>query len=115
MEISKYKLASSNLDQIVNYLVENLNFDYENHSSNMSVLTEEEFHFRTSSTQLNMIVARMTEDSIFLDIIGSAGGSGIFNFDFWSEQGYINKVRKVLDNYCDEYGLIFEALPKDGV
>lgn len=115
MEISKYRLASSNLDQAVNYLVENLNFDYENHSSDMSVLTEEEFHFRTTSSQLNMIVARRSEDFIFLDIIGSAGGSGIFNFDFWSEQGYINKVRKVLDSYCEEYGLTLEVLPKDGV
>jgi len=114
MEISKYRLVSSNLDQVVNFLVENLTFDYENHSSDMSVLTEEEFHFRTSSSQLNMIVARRTEDSIFLDIIGSAGGSGIFNFDFWSEQGYINKVRKVLDRFCEEYGLILEELPKEG-
>ena len=44
MEISKYRLSSNNLDQVVNFLVANLPFDYENHSKDMSVLAQEEYH-----------------------------------------------------------------------
>ena len=66
MEISKYRLATSDLDQLVNYLADNLPFDYENHSIEMSVLAEEEYHLRSGSTQLNMVIAKKKEDYILL-------------------------------------------------
>ena len=50
MEISKYRIDTMDLDQTVNFLVANLSFDYENHSNDMSILAEEEYHFRTSSS-----------------------------------------------------------------
>ncbi len=110
MKISKFKISTADLDKTISYLIENLSFDYENHSTDMSVLASEEFYFRNNSTQLNMIIARKKESSIFLDIMGSAGGSGFFNINFWSEKGYIKRVRKVLDKYTEEFNLTIEEL-----
>ena len=60
-----------------------------------------------------MVVVKRRDSALFLDIMGSAGGAGMFNFDFWSEQGYIKKVRKILDDYCEDYGISLEELPRD--
>lgn len=103
MKIGKFRLLTSDLDKTVNYLVENLSFDYENHSVDMSVLSSEEYYFRNSSTQLNMIIAKKKDSFILVDVIGSAGGTGIFNISWGSEKGYIKTVRKVLDKFCEEY------------
>jgi hypothetical protein len=113
MEISKYRLATSDLDQLVNYLADNLPFDYENHSSEMSVLAEEEYHLRSSSTQLNMIIAKKKEDYIHVEIMGCAGGSGLLNCDLGTEKMYLKKVYPVLEMYCGEHSLIMEELTTD--
>jgi len=113
MEISKYRLSTSDLDQTVNYLADKLRFDYENHSSEMSVLAEEEYHLRSGSSQLNMVIAKKKEDYILLDIMGCAGGAGMLNCDFGTEKMYLKKVYPVLEMYCDEFGLVLEELPKN--
>jgi len=110
MEISKYKIMTHDLDQVVNYLADHLPFDYENHSAEMSVLAQEEYHLRSSSTQLNMLIAKRIEDSIQIDIMGSAGGSGMFNNDFGSEKGYLRKACVVLERYSEEFGIDLELL-----
>ncbi|MCX6248021.1 MAG: hypothetical protein NTW10_09825 [Bacteroidetes bacterium] len=76
MKILKLKIGSIDLDKTIDYLADHLQFDYENHSTDMSVLTSEEFYIRNLSAQLNMIIARKTDSHIFIDIIGGAGGSG---------------------------------------
>lgn len=110
MKISKYQIATPDLDKVVNYIVKNLPFDYENHSSDMSILASEEYYLRNNSSQMNMVIAKRKDSSIFIDIIGGAGGKGILNINLWSEQGYIKRVRKVLNNYCEEFGLELEEL-----
>jgi hypothetical protein len=79
----------------------------------MSVLAQEEYHLRSSSTQLNMIVAKKQGDCVLMDIMGSAGGSGMFNFDFGSEKGYLRKALTVVEMYCEEFGLAMEEIEKE--
>ncbi len=110
MEISKFKLLTEDLDQLVNYLADHLPFDYENHSGDMSVLAQEEYHLRSTSTQLNMVIAKKHADYILLDIIGSAGGSGMLNNDFGSEKAYLRKAFAVLERYCEEFTIDLEEL-----
>jgi hypothetical protein len=112
MEILKYKLISTDLDQLVNYLADHLPFDYENHGRDMSVLAQEEYHLRSTSTQLNMVIAKREAEYILLDIIGSAGGSGMFNSDFGSEKGYLNTACAVLERFVEEHGCDIEELDK---
>jgi len=110
MKICRYKLATQNLDQIVNYLADHLPFDYENHSTDMSVLSQEEYQLKSTSTQLNMVVAKRHEDYILLDIMGSAGGTGMLNHDFGTEKGYLKQVSIVIERYCEEFGVEPEVL-----
>ena len=110
MRILKLKLDCSDLDKTINYLINNLQFDYENHSTDMSVLASEEFYFRNHSTQLNMIIARKEESRILIDVIGGAGGHGILNINWWSEKGYTNRVKKVLKKYADEFNFSLEEI-----
>ncbi len=105
MNISKYKITTDDLDKIVNYLIEQLPFDYENHSRDMTVLAQEKFYFRNNSTQLNMIIAKRVDSSIHLDVIGSAGGTGLFNFNLWSEKGFLKRVKNILKDLDNVYGL----------
>jgi hypothetical protein len=110
MKIVKFKLGCSELDRTIDYLIENLQFDYENHSVDMSILALEEFYFRNMSTQLNMILAKKEESHILIDIIGGAGGSGILNINWWSERGYTKRVKRVLKKYVDENNLTLEEI-----
>lgn len=110
MRTTKYKLPTDDLDKTVNYLIEYLRFDYENHSLNMSVLASEEYYMRNGSTQLNMIIAKREESYLLIDVMGSAGGRGILNINWWSEKGYIKRVKRVLDEYAKEFSLTIEEL-----
>jgi hypothetical protein len=112
MEILKYKLFSTDLDQLVNFLADHLPFDYENHSPDMSVLAQEEYHLRSTSTQLNMVIAKRQEEYILVDIMGSAGGSGMFNSDFGTEMGYLKTAFAVLERFVEEHGYDIEELEK---
>ena len=110
MRILKLKLGCSDFDKTIDYLIDNLQFDYENHSVDMSVLASEEFYFRNCSTQLNMIIARKENSYILIDVIGGEGGSGILNINWWSEKGYTNRVKKILKKYADEFTLTVEEI-----
>ena len=110
MKIIKFKLGCSDLDRTIDYLINNLQFDYENHSTDMSILASEDYYLRNNSTQLNMIVAKKENSYIMVDIIGGAGGSGFLNISWWSEKGYTNKVKKVLNKYVDEFNLTLEEI-----
>ena len=110
MKIGKFKLFTSDLDKTVNYLVENLSFDYENHSVDMSILSSEEYYFRNRSTQLNMIIAKKIESCILIDVLGSAGGTGIFNISWGSEKGYIKTVHKIINKFSEEYSVEIQRI-----
>ena len=110
MKIVKLKLGTSDLDKTVDYLIQNLQFDYENHSSGMSILAFEDYYFRNNSAQLNMIIAKKENSCIIIDIIGGAGGSGLLNINWWSEKGYTNKVKKIMYKYIEEFGLTLEQM-----
>jgi hypothetical protein len=114
MKILKLKLGCADLEKTIEYLIENLRFDYENHSIDMSVLASEEFYFRNASTQLNMIIALLDKSEIYIDIMGGAGGSGILNINWWSEKGYTNRVKKVLRKYAAEFNLPLEEIDTTG-
>jgi hypothetical protein len=110
MKIAKIKLRTSNLDRIVDYLIKNLQFDYENHSIDMSILASEDFYFRNISSQLNMIIAKKEKSHIIIEIMGAAGGAGLLNINWWSEQEYTNKVKKILQQYADEFNLTLKEI-----
>lgn len=112
MKISKYKISTTDIDKLVNYLAEELSFDYENSNDDMCLLVSEEFYFRNNSTQVNMVIVKRDDYSLYVDVIGGGGGTGLFNISLWSEKGYIKRVSKVLNKFIEEFGLTLEELLK---
>ena len=60
---------------IIKYLKKYLPFEYQNHSSDMSILANEDLHLRTNSSQMDMVILKIEEGSIDIDVIGGAGGT----------------------------------------
>ncbi|MBD0369041.1 MAG: hypothetical protein ICV53_23420 [Flavisolibacter sp.] len=110
MTVLKLKLTDNNLDQLVNYLIQELNFDYENHSTDMSILIADNLYFIHMSAQLNMIIMKKEASFILIDIIGGGGGDGILNMDFGTEKGYTKRTAKVIYKYAEEYSLAVEPV-----
>lgn len=110
MNVSKFRLHTTELEKLTQYLRSALSFDYKNHSEDMNILASERYYLRNNSTQLNMVVVKRNNSMIWIDIIATAGGAGIFNINLWSEKGYIKKVRKVLDQYAENQELVLEEL-----
>ena len=103
-------MSTRNLDDLVNYFVDQIQFDYENHSEEISILVKEAFYLRTSSTQNNMLIFKRSGNHILVDIIGSAGGTGLLNFSWGSEASFINKVMHLLKDYCSLNRIELETL-----
>jgi hypothetical protein len=110
MNVQKLKITGIDKSEILEHLKGQLSFDYENHSTDMSVLATEDYYMRNNSTQLNMIIAKVKDSCIYLDIIGSAGGTGFLNINFWSEKGYVKKVLKILEKHREEHNYTIEQL-----
>lgn len=110
MTVLKLKITDDNLDQLVNYLIQELNFDYENHSIDMSILIADNFYLLNMTAQLNMIILKKEAAFILIDIIGGGGGDGIFNMDFGSEKGYTIRTSTVIYKYAEEYSLTAEPI-----
>lgn len=113
MHVAKFEIDSSNLDQIVNHLIEFIDFDYENHSTDMSVLASEDRNFTNSSSQFNLIILKVSNSRLFIEVVGAAGGTGLLNIDWGSEKGFIKKVEKQLADYATEFGLVLEKIDDD--
>jgi hypothetical protein len=108
----RFKLGSSDLKKIIDYLTDNydLDFIYENHSNDMSILASEDLYLRTGSYQFNMIIGKIENEHIIIDVIGGAGGTGLLNISWGSEKSYTKKVKIILRNYVEESNLTFEEI-----
>jgi hypothetical protein len=108
MKISKLQLSDKNPDAIVEFLLQEMTFDYENHSTDMYVLAKEVYYFRTKSKQLNMIVLKMKNSVMEIDLIGCAGGRGLLNITFGSEASFVSNAQELLQRYAREKDLKLE-------
>ena len=108
MKVLKLQLSDRNLDTIVEFLIQEMTFDYENHSADMSVLAKEEFYFRTDSKQLNMILLKTTDAGMEIDLVGSAGGSGLLSLTFGSEASFVANARETLQRYAKERDFVLD-------
>ncbi len=102
MTVRKLKIAGTDLNSIVNYLISELSFDYENHSVDMSILLGENINFQNPSGQTNMVILRKEQTAILIDIIASGGSIGILGVVGNTEEAYINKVARVIKGYGEE-------------
>src|SRR5687768_15229667 len=88
------------LTKLVTHLTTSYQVDYVNMSNDMAVLANENFYIRNNSAQLDMLVLKMEDSVLYVDLMGSAGGAGLFNFNFGSERSFIKRTTKIILDYC---------------
>jgi len=110
MEMAKLKITGTTLDKLVNHLLDTSTFKYKNLTEDMAVLATENFYLRNNSAQLNMIVIKKQELILYVDLIGAAGGTGLFNFNFGSEKGFIKTTKKIINEFCTGQRLQIELV-----
>lgn len=110
MRKTQYKIYSSDLNELQNEVLSFIKPEYIKSDDNFFVVGDEQYYFRTNSTQLNMIIANFKNSIIEIDIIGAAGGSGLLNLTWGSESEFIKVVEKRLKNYCEKNCIKYELL-----
>lgn len=105
MKIAKYTFIIDNPDDLTQYLTQEFGGEYQNSSSDMTVLASEKYYFRNNSTQMNLIVTKSEQEKLHVHVIGGAGGSGLLNINWWSEKGFISRVEKALRRYADAHDI----------
>lgn len=103
MRNSNYKLESSDLDQLINYLIEHVQFNYENHSSDMSVLSAEQRYVWSKGYQHNMVIAKKKESHILIDIMVMSSDQTFYSFKAASQKNFIHGVEKVIREYSKKF------------
>src|SRR3954453_5325906 len=106
MTVLKLKISDDNLDELVNYLIQELSFDYECHSQDMSILMADSFYPIKIQAQVNMMFFKRDTSFILTDIIGAGGGDGILNLDWGTEKGYTKTAAKAIHQYAAENSFI---------
>ena len=105
MRIESYTLNTSDLVDLRSYLRKEFSIEFGRGAKNFFVLAFEDYYFRTNSTQLEMIVAVLVDSKIRIDVIGSAGGSGLLNLDWGSEKKFLKRFSKVIEKYKEMRGI----------
>src|SRR4051812_30681174 len=104
MEVLKLKISTLLQDKLIAYLAESILFQYTDISPEMTVLAVEEYYFRNNSDQLNLIIIKRVDSYLHIDLIGGGGASGLFGITWGSEQAFIKKIKKMLQDFCKTHG-----------
>jgi hypothetical protein len=97
MKTSSFKLVTTDLHSVVNYLNHNIEFSDTNYSDEMAVLTSESHRMKQKK---NMIILKKHQNYIYINIIENDAPRGMFNF---SKKNFIKNVTLVFENFCEEY------------
>jgi hypothetical protein len=104
MKKMSVRILGPSLEELFEFFQKEMIPDYQNNTDNMFILCFEQFYFRNNSSQMNMVVVKKKSSYLFLDIIGAAGGQGLFGMTWGSERGFSRKMRKKIDGLCNEKG-----------
>lgn len=105
MKISKFELDSIEIELIANAVWTKQEDDYVNKTDDMIIIAAELYKFRTNSSQFNMVVVKKDGSKAYIDIIGAAGGIGVFNVNFGTESNFVYECVRLLKAYCSENGI----------
>jgi hypothetical protein len=101
MQIRRITINHDNLQQLGEIAVEYMGKNYISVTDEMIVIGTESFAWRTSSAQWNMVVLKRKGRNTQIDILGTAGGTGFFNFNWGSESSFTKKLIRHFKNYCE--------------
>jgi hypothetical protein len=104
MELVKLEIETEDIILFSNLISEEIVPTYWKQSDDMIVMSTEQFRMRTTSQQLNMVCLQLVDSKLEIDLIGAAGGSGIFNLNLGSEWSFTRKLARKIVRYCDVHG-----------
>ena len=110
MQISKLKITNVLQEQLISYLTGSILFDYINISTETTILAIEEYYLRTNSQQLNLIIIKVVDSDLHIDVIGAGGGAGILGLNWGSEESFAKKAIKDLKDFCKTMGETLEVM-----
>lgn len=103
MTVLKLKLVDNDLDKLVNCLIRERLFDYENHSTDMSILISDNLRLADVTSLLNTVVLKRESSFILIDLISGGGHDGLFSG--MVQQDYVRGAAKAIYEYAELYGL----------
>lgn len=104
MKIKKVEITHDDIMQLAQIAVKQMGQEYVKTSDEMIIIGSESYKMRTNSTQWNMVVLRKKGRKVEIDMVGTAGGSGIFNISWWSESGFTKGMFKHFKKHCEDKG-----------
>jgi hypothetical protein len=110
MTVLKLKISDNNLDQLVNYLIQERQFDYEKHTDDLSILISDNHRLLDSTSHLNIVIMKKEASFIYIDVISGGGEDGLFDFSGSVDKGYARLTAKVIYEYAELYELQVEAV-----
>lgn len=110
MHLTKLKLTGINLDTFINFIIEQIEFDYENHSEKMTVLVKEEKSFRHQYYQVNIVTVKEATDCLLLDINSNGIEGRIVDYFVKSEEHFALDFVRILLKNCKELNFRIEKI-----
>jgi hypothetical protein len=110
MTVLKLKLNNNDLDQLVNYLIQERQFDYENHSVDMSVLISDNLRLLDMTSHVNMVIIKKEGSFIRIDVISGGGDDGLLDFSGSVDKGYTRSTAKAVYGYAELYDFKIEPV-----
>ncbi|PSR56697.1 hypothetical protein AHMF7605_25975 [Adhaeribacter arboris] len=107
MTTLKLKLTDTNLDQLVNYLIKDGKFDYENHGEDMSILISNNLLLIDLTAHLNIVILKKAASFIYIDIISGGGEDSLLSL---AEKGYAQSNARLIHDYAELYELPVEPI-----
>jgi len=71
---------------------------------------KESLRLRTTSAPWEMVVLKRSDKGVQVDIVATAGGSGIFNISWGSELRFVKSMRKKLILFCEDNDIRYQYL-----
>lgn len=110
MKIKRLIIDNDNIQELGEIAVAYMGKDYISVTDEMIVIGTESYRLRNDSTQWDMVVLRKEKGKAHVDLLGTAGGTGLFNFSWWSESGFTKKLSRKYVAHCEMKGYGFEEI-----
>lgn len=110
MKIKRLIIEHDDIQELGKVASQFMGKEYVSATDDMIVIGTESYKLRNNSTQWNMVVLKKKDGKAQIDIIGTAGGYGLFNISWWSESGFTKRLFRHYVNQCEVKGWSFEEI-----
>ena len=115
MHLTKLRLKGINLDSFVNLLITEIEFEYENHGSDMTVLLRQEFGFLGSYYFTQILMAKEKDNAVWIDIFSDKSEISFRDFVSDTEEKFGKSIIKALEKHAVKLNFQIEKIKSGGI